>query len=170
MRAALPEDAGAVAEIFSGYVSDTLITFEETAPSEDEWRDRIIDSKREGMPFLVTEVDRAIVGYAYVSPWRGKPAYRRTVENSIYLPPDRTGKGIGGDLLQVLLDECEQIGLRQVIAVIADTGDQASVALHRRAGFEAVGRLRAVGQKHGQWVDTVLMQCDLSKRRQAVDG
>jgi phosphinothricin acetyltransferase len=101
-------------------------------------------------------------GYAYAAPWRPKPAYRHTVEDSVYLAPDRTGRGLGRRLLDALLTRCAQAGVRQVVAVIADTGDGASVALHRSFGFADVGRLTGVGRKHGRWVDTVLMQCDLT--------
>jgi phosphinothricin acetyltransferase len=107
---------------------------------------------------LVAELSGEVVGYAYATPWRPKPAYRYTVENSIYLAPGRTGQGLGGALLEALLTACAQTHLRQIIAVIADAGTDASVALHRRFGFTDVGRLAAVGYKHDRWIDTVLMQ------------
>ena len=108
------------------------------------------------------EADETVCGYAYASPWRPKPAYRHTVEDSVYLAPDRTGQGLGRALLGPLLTGCADAGVRQVVAVIADDGSDASVALHRSFGFAHVGRLTAVGHKHGAWIDTVLMQRDLT--------
>ena len=109
----------------------------------------------------MAEENGTVCGYAYASPWRPRPAYRYTVEDTVYISPDRTGRGLGRALLAGLLTGCEQAGARQVIAVIADTGSDASVALHRRFGFEQAGRLRAVGRKHGRWIDTILMQREL---------
>jgi L-amino acid N-acyltransferase YncA len=106
----------------------------------------------------VAETDGAIVGYAYAGPWRRKPAYRSTAEDSVFVAPGRTGLGIGRRLLTELLAACAEARLRQVIAVIADTGDQASVALHLACGFTHAGRLTEVGFKHGRWIDTLLMQ------------
>jgi L-amino acid N-acyltransferase YncA len=108
-------------------------------------------------------VDGHVVGYAYASPWRPKPAYRHTVEDSVYVAPGWSGRGVGSALLGSLLDACARAGVRQVVAVIADTGSDASAALHRRFGFARVGRLTAVGHKHGRWVDTVLMQRSLHR-------
>ena len=98
------------------------------------------------------------MGYAYAGPWKERAAYRHTVENAIYLAPGARGRGVGRVLLDGLLVACAESGVQQVIAVIADTGDPASVRLHARCGFREVGRLERVGFKHGQWVDTVLMQ------------
>jgi phosphinothricin acetyltransferase len=111
------------------------------------------------------EGDRAVCGFAYASPWRPKPAYRHTVEDTVYLSPGHTGRGIGSALLGTLLAGCAEAGARQVIAVIADTGSDASAALHRRFGFTQAGRLSGVGRKHGRWIDTVLMQKDLGPGR-----
>jgi L-amino acid N-acyltransferase YncA len=162
VRPARSDDATAVAEIFSHYVANTLITFEETAPTAEEWRQRIDDARERHLPFKVAEVDGRVVGYAYAGPWRPKPAYRHTVEDTIYLARDWTGKGIGRGLLSALLDDCGEAEVRQVIAVIADTGDLASIALHRAFCFTDVGRLKAVGYKREHWVDTLLMQRDLT--------
>ncbi|MFD3943431.1 GNAT family N-acetyltransferase [Streptomyces sp. NPDC058579] len=158
IRPAAPADLDAVAEIFTHYVRHTVITFEETPPSVAAWHQRLDDLATQGLPFLVAEMSGDVVGYAYAGPWRPKPAYRHTVENSIYLAPDRTGQGLGGTLLEALLATCAQTHVRQMIAVIADAGTDASVALHRRFGFTDVGRLAAVGYKHDRWIDTVLMQ------------
>jgi L-amino acid N-acyltransferase YncA len=161
-RPATPDDLGAVAGIFAWYVQHTVATFEETPRSGPEWAElRVLLNDRE-LPFLVAETEAEIDGYAYASPWRGKPAYRHTVEDSVFVAPDRTGRGLGGLLLSGLLAACAGSGARQMIAVIADTGDPASVALHNAAGFTAAGRLRAVGYKHGRWIDTLLMQRAIS--------
>jgi L-amino acid N-acyltransferase YncA len=109
----------------------------------------------------VAEAGGSVCGFAYASPWRPKPAYRHTVEDTVYLSPGHTGRGIGGALLSGLLARCADAGARQVIAVIADTDSDASAALHRRFGFTEAGRLAAVGRKHGRWIDTLLMQKDL---------
>jgi L-amino acid N-acyltransferase YncA len=162
VRAATTLDLDAVAEIFSHYVTNTLITFEDTPPTPENWRLRRDDFVELGLPFLVAEVHGQVVGYAYAGTWRPKPAYRHTVEDTIYLAPGWTGRGLGRALLGVLLSECAKAGARQAIAVIADTGDQASIALHRAFGFTDAGRLTAVGYKHGRWVDTLLMQRDLT--------
>jgi L-amino acid N-acyltransferase YncA len=158
---AAPADLEAVAGIYAHYVTGTVITFEERPPTVADWRQRLDDLSGRGLPFLVAKIGDDVVGYAYAGPWRPKPAYRHTVENSVYLAPERTGRGLGRALLEGLLDECGRAGVRQVVAVIADTGSDASAALHRRLGFTQVGRLTGVGHKHGRWVDTILMQRSL---------
>jgi L-amino acid N-acyltransferase YncA len=115
----------------------------------------------QGFPYLVAEREGAVVGYAYASPYRLRPAYRYTAENSVYLHPARVGLGIGGQLMSTLLSECEARGLRQIVAIIGDSANIASIALHRRLGFVMVGTIRSAGYKFGRWVDTVLMQRSL---------
>jgi phosphinothricin acetyltransferase len=151
-------DLADVARIYAHYVTDSVATFEENAPGVDFWQVRLDDLAVRRLPFLVAKVGGEVAGYAYVSPWRPKPAYRHTVEDSIYLAPDRTGQGLGRALLGTLLTSCAQTDTRQVIAVIADTGSDASVALHLAFGFTHAGRLKSVGHKHDRWIDTVLMQ------------
>ncbi|MDX2920623.1 MULTISPECIES: GNAT family N-acetyltransferase [Streptomyces] len=158
IRPAAPADLGAVAEIYTHYVHHTVVTFEENPPPVAAWRRRLDDLAAQNLPFLVAEVAGEVVGYAYAAPWRPKPAYRNTVENSIYLAPGRTGRGLGGALLKALLTACAGTHVRQMIAVIADAGTDTSAALHRRLGFTDAGRLAAVGHKHGRWIDTLLMQ------------
>jgi phosphinothricin acetyltransferase len=155
---ATPADLAAVAGIFAHYVTASVITFEEIPPTVAAWQQRLDDLARQSLPFLVARIGDEVVGYAYASPWRPKPAYRHTVEDSVYLAPGWTGRGVGRDLLEALLRECDRAGARQVVAVIADTGNEACAALHRRLGFADVGRLTGVGRKHGRWVDTMLMQ------------
>ena len=161
VRAAGPADLEAVTAIFAHYVTSTVTTFEEVPPTVADWRRRLDDLADRNLPFLVADQDGTVTGYAYASPWRPKPAYRYTVEDTVYISPAHTGRGLGRALLAALLTGCEQAGARQVIAVIADTGSDASVALHRRLGFTPAGRLRRAGFKHGGWIDTVLMQREL---------
>ena len=158
VRPAAADDLGAIAGIFAHYVASSIVTFEEDPPTVAQWRQRLVGLAECGLPFLVAEAGGTVAGYAYASPWRPKPAYRHTVEDSVYLAPACRGKGLGRVLLDALLAACATAGVRQVIAVIADTGDPASVALHRACGFTDAGRLTQVGHKHGRWIDTVLLQ------------
>ncbi|GAA2325993.1 N-acetyltransferase family protein [Dactylosporangium salmoneum] len=166
VRPAAPGDLAAVADIYAHYVTGTVATFEQHPPSTADWRGRLDDLAERGLPFLVGEAGGEVAGYAYVGPWRPKPAYRHTVEDSIYLAPGHTGAGFGTLLLRALLESCAAADVRQVIAVIADTGSDASATLHRRAGFTDAGRLTAVGHKHGRWIDTLLLQYTVPARDQ----
>ena len=159
-----PADLERVADIFAHYVRNTAVTFEETPPTVADWRRRLDDLAGLGLPFLVAKAGGEVAGYAYAGPWRRQPAYRHTVEDSVYLAPGRTGQGLGRGLLGELLSRCGQAGARQVVAVIADPGPDsaASIALHRSFGFAHAGRLVGVGRKHGRWINTVLMQRDLA--------
>jgi phosphinothricin acetyltransferase len=155
-------DLAAITEIYAHYVENTTVTFELDAPDEAGWVRRLAVIEEVGLPFLVAESSGELAGYAYCAPWKSRPAYRRTVEDSIYLAPWAAGRGLGGVLLDELLSRCTAAGVREVIAVIADTGDNAaSPALHRRRGFTEVGRLTDVGFKHNRWLDTVLFQRSL---------
>jgi L-amino acid N-acyltransferase YncA len=162
VRPATARDLDAIAAIFAHYVTTSVITFEECPPTAADWQRQLGRLAERRLPFLVADVAGAVAGYAYASPWRPQPAYRHTAEDSVYLAPDRRGRGLGRLLLDGLLDQCAAAGLRQVIAVIADTGDPASLALHRACGFADAGRLREVGDKHGRRIDTVLLQRALS--------
>lgn len=161
VRRARPGDLDLVARIYTHYVTASAVTFEEVPPSCAEWTERYGRIQDAGLPFLVAESDEQVVGYAYCAPWRSRPAYRHTAEDTVYVAPGAEGQGVGRALLDELLRRCAAVGIRQVIAVITDSGDQASVALHRRCGFREVGRLNQVGRKHGQWWDTVLFQASL---------
>jgi len=162
LRPVTADDLGAVAEIFAWYVKHTVATFEETPRGVQEWDELLGLLHDLGLPFLVAEADGQIAGYAYAGPWRRKSAYRHTVEDSVFMAPDMTGRGIGRQLLSALLSSCSAAGARQVIAVIAGSGDPASTALHKALGFTEAGRLTQVGYKHGRWIDTVLMQRSLA--------
>ena len=135
-----------------------MATFDESPRTRSSWSRLADELTGLGLPVLVAETGGVVTGYAYAGPWRRKPAYRLTVEDSVFIAPSRTGTGIGRLLLTELLTACTEAGIRQVIAVIADTGDPASVGLHRACGFTEVGRLNGVGFKHGLWIDTLLMQ------------
>lgn len=161
LRPAAAADLDAIAAIFAGYVTGSVVTFEENPPTAAQWRQRLDDLAERRLPFLVTEAGGTVAGYACASPWRPQPAYRQTVEDSVYLAPKWRGQGLGGALLDGLLAACALSGVRQVIAVIADSGDPASVALRRARGFADAGRLKRVGRKHGRLIDTVLMQRDI---------
>jgi len=167
IRPALPADMDAVVAIFAHYVTTSVVTFEQTPPTVEHWRRVHADLAQRALPFLVCIDSGRAVGYAYASPWRTKPAYARTVEDSVYLSPEYIGRGLGHRLLSALLTGCAAAGIEQVIAVIADGGDPASVMLHRAHGFAEAGRLHRVGFKHGRHLDTVLMQRDLHDLRAA---
>ena len=180
VRAAVPADAEPVAAIFAHYVATSVATFEEVAPTAADWRRRLGELAARNLPFLVAEAGvgeawvggggGSVCGFAYASPWRPKSAYRHTVEDTVYLSPGCTGRGIGSALLGTLLAGCAAAGARQVIAVIADTGSDASAALHRRFGFTQAGLLSGVGRKHGRWIDTLLMQKELMQKELESSG
>jgi len=133
-------------------------TFEIEAPDEAEMSNRFRVLADGGFPYLVAEIDGAVRGYAYAGPYRTRVAYRHTLEDSIYIAPDLHGRGIGRALIERLLVDATANGFRQMIAVIGDSRQLASIALHRAAGFRMIGTFEAVGFKFGRWLDTVLMQ------------
>ena len=148
----------AVAEIYRGYVLDGLASFETDPPSAGEMDLRRRGIQQSGLPYYVAEVDGTVAGYAYAARYRTRTAYRHTVEDSIYVLPDRSGRGVGLALLSALIERCTALGYRQMLAVIGDSGNAASIRLHEKAGFRKVGLLPSVGFKLGRWVDSVLMQ------------
>jgi L-amino acid N-acyltransferase YncA len=150
-------DAAAIAAIYAHHVRHGTASFDEEGPSEAETFAKIGRISEHGWPFLVAEVDDAVAGYAYATQFRDRAAYAYTCENSVYVHPDRAGRGIGRRLLARLIAEAEADGFRQMIAVIGG-GEPASVALHRSLGFVEAGRMRSVGRKFGRWLDTVYMQ------------
>lgn len=151
-------DAEGIAAVFAPYATEFVVTFETTPPTAAQWRAKIRES---AWPFLVLAEEGEILGYALAAPWRPKPAYRFSVETTIYLAPGATGRGHGRRLLDELLKRCGEAGARQAIAIIVDSGNPASANLHRAAGFTDAGVLRRVGFKHGRWLDTVLLQREL---------
>jgi L-amino acid N-acyltransferase YncA len=157
IRAATPADAPAIAAIYAHHVLHGTATFETIPPTPEFWTDKIIELTRRNWPFLVAETDGVITGYAYATPFRDRPAYAHTCENSIYIAAHRRGRGIGTLLLTALIDQANAAGFTEMIAVIGG-GEPASVALHVKCGFEHAGRMRNVGRKFGRLLDTVYMQ------------
>lgn len=158
IRPAVDADFTAIARIYGHHVVHGAASFELEPPSPDELRSRRRSVVGQGFPFLVAVADGAVLGYGYVSLYRTRPAYRHTVEDSVYVAPEALGRGIGSALLPALIREATALGCRQMIAVIGDSANAASIGLHRSCGFSDAGRLLAVGWKHGRWVDSVLMQ------------
>jgi phosphinothricin acetyltransferase len=158
VRRLRPADLSQVSDIFGWYAMNSVATFEESPRGDADWSALAAELDGLGLPFLVAEADGAVAGYAYAGPWRRKAAYRTTVEDSIFIAPGQTGRGIGRLLLADLLTACAACGTRQVIAVIADSGAAPSVGLHESCGFTHAGRLAGVGYKHGNWIGTLLMQ------------
>lgn len=158
VRDAIDADVAAVQTIYAHHVRCGLATFEELPPSCAELGARRAAAIANGLPYLVAERHGEVVGYAYAIPYHSRPAYRYTVEDSVYVLEGLGGHGIGSALLHVLIARCEAGPWRQMIALIGDSANAASIALHHRLGFRTAGTLRAVGFKLGRWVDTVLMQ------------
>jgi L-amino acid N-acyltransferase YncA len=162
LRDAEPRDIPDMREIYNHYVANSTVTFDEDALTLAEMRKKykiVADLK---YPWLVAVSPRGVVlGYAFVTPYRAKAAYRFTVENSIYLGPASTGKGLGSALMKELLSRAKKAGVKEVVAVIADRGADASIALHERFGFKEIGHMGKVGFKFGRWLGTVLMQRSL---------
>jgi len=161
IRACEERDMHAVTEIYGHHVLHSPGTFEIEPPSHAEMTRRRSDLFDKGFPYLVAERDGAIVGYAHVGPYRVRPAYRYTIENSVYIRPDCVRHGLGRCLMSTLLCECATKDFHQVIAVIGDGANIASIRLHEILGFRRVGTLQSVGFKFQRWLDTVLMQREL---------
>jgi L-amino acid N-acyltransferase YncA len=162
VRPTSPDDLVALGEIYAHHVRTGVATFELTPPDPSEWRQRFEAVTAAGLPFLTATLDGRVAGYAYCTPWKMRPAYRYTVEDSVYVAPHAAGRGVGGRLLDALLANCAGAGIRQVIAVIVDADGAASLAMHRNRGFVDAGRLTSVGFKHGRWLDTLLLQRSLA--------
>jgi phosphinothricin acetyltransferase len=163
IRAATAADIPAITRIYAHAVRHGTASFEFHPPDEAEMARRQRALLDAGYPYLVAEADGAIMGYAYAGPYRTRPAYRYTVENSIYIAPQAQRRGIGRALLEKLIAESEARGYRLMIAVIGDSAQAPSIELHRAAGFTLVGTFEAVGYKFERWLDSVLMQRALGK-------
>jgi phosphinothricin acetyltransferase len=155
------DDIDALVEIYGHHVHQGFGTFEEVPPSGDEMATRVAAVRAAGLPWLAAEEDGRLSGYAYASAFRPRSAYRYTAEDSVYVAPWAHGRGVGRALLGELLARCQGLGLRQMLAVIGDSGNVASIALHRSLGFETIGIARDIGFKHGRWLDVVWMQRSL---------
>lgn len=163
IRPASVSDIPAITRIYAHAVRHGTASFELEPPDEAEMTRRmraLLDAK---YPYLVAEIDGAVMGYAYAGPYRTRPAYRYTVENSVYITPDAQRRGIGRALIDRLISESEARGYRLMIAVIGDSAQTPSIELHRAAGFKMVGAFEAVGYKFDRWLDSVLMQRPLGK-------
>lgn len=158
VRAATEADAPAVAAIYGHHVLTGFGTFEEVPPSDAEIAARIAGVLAHGLPYLLAEDAGQVLGFAYAAPFRMRSAYRYTAEDSVYIHPDHLGRGIGKALLVDVIRLCEAMGLRQLTAVIGDAANAGSIGLHRSLGFAETGVGRALGYKHGRWVDIVWMQ------------
>lgn len=158
VRAATDADTAAIAAIYAAEVRDFVNTYEYDVPDEAEMSRRMHDVIAAGYPYLVAELDGGVAGYAYASSFRGRIGYRFTVENSVYVAAGMQGRGIGAALLERLIDECVARGYRQMVAVIGEAANTASIRLHERFGFRHVGTFPGIGRKQGRWLGTVFMQ------------
>lgn len=156
-------DLGAIAAIYAHHVLHGLATFELVPPDAAEMGRRRAHVLALGLPYLVAEIDGRIAGYAYAALYRERPAYRYTLEDSIYIDHAMVGRGAGRALLDALIADCARAGYRQLVAVIGDSANQASIGVHAACGFKHAGRLTSVGFKFGRWVDGVFMQRELGE-------
>lgn len=173
IRPAERTDMADVREIYNYYVTNSVVTFDEKKWTHAQWVEKFDYLRKLGLPFLVAvSPSGQILGYGLVSPWTGKSGFRYTVENSIYLGQAATGKGLGRALLEALIHACEDLGIREMVAVISDKGAEASVALHERLGFVEVGRMGRVGFKFGRWLGTIYLQkhLDVKKKKRSLFG
>jgi phosphinothricin acetyltransferase len=158
VRPALPEDLPAIQAIYAHHVLHGLASFEEQAPPLEEIRRRYDEVVKRGLPWLAADFGGVLAGYAYCTPYRSRSAYRHALEDSVYVRHGSEGRGVGAALLDALIQRCEALGYRQLVAVIGDSANAASINLHASFGFLRVGTLRSVGFKLGRWVDSALMQ------------
>ena len=160
IRDATPDDADAIAAIYAHHVLHGTASYDVSPPPAEHHRAKIEAVRAADWPYLVAERDREIAGYAYATQFRDREGYRFTAEDSIYVRPDFLGQAIGGALLDALITRCTAAGFRRLIAVIGGA-EPGSIAVHAKRGFREVGRLQAVGWKHGRWLDSVYMQLEL---------
>ena len=162
IRAATSDDAQALAAIYGHHVLHGFGTFEEEPPSPGEMESRRSAIAARGLPYLVAEDGGRVLGFAYAGPFRPRAAYRYTLEDSVYVAPEAVGQGVGRAVLSGVIDACAALGVRQVVAVIGDSGNAASIGLHRSLGFIDAGVGKSLGFKHGRWVDIVWMRKPLN--------
>lgn len=158
VRASTEADVARCAEIYGHHVLHGTASFEETPPDLAEMKKRRAAVLDLGLPYIVAEKEGRLLGYAYAGTYRPRPAYRYSVENSIYIDETAVGQGVGRALLPPLIDLCTQAGRRQMVAIIGDSQHMASIKLHEACGFEMVGTFKSIGFKFGRWLDSVLMQ------------
>lgn len=157
IRPARPADASSIAAIYAHHVAHGTASFDTTPRTDADIAAKVAECAARGWPFLVAEIGGEVVGYAYATQFRDRPAYTSTCENSIYVAASHVTQGIGRTLLDALVEEACKSGFRQMIAVVGGA-EPASVALHLRAGFTEAGRMRSVGRKFGRWLDTLYLQ------------
>ena len=163
LRSATVADIAAIAAIYRPAVLTGTASFELEPPDEAEMRRRFAAITEAGYPYFVAEIDGRVVGYAYAGAYRTRPAYRFTVENSVYIVPEAQGQGVGAMLLKALIEAATAKGYRLMVAVIGDSRNQASITLHRNAGFTFCGTIHSVGYKFGRWLDSVIMELPLGE-------
>lgn len=161
VRDACPADLSHVQRIYAYHVLHGVASFEEQPPDLAEMTRRYDAVLKLGLPYLVAELDGRVQGYAYAAPYRSRPAYRLTLEDSIYVDDSAQGRGTGRSLLTELVARCAALGYRQMLAVIGDSANEGSIGLHAALGFRHAGLFKSVGFKFGRWVDTVIMQLQL---------
>ena len=162
IRPAQANDMYQVCEIYNFYIKNSVVTFDEEQMSVSQWEDKLQYLVGLGLPFIVAESPNLeILGFAYVAPWRQKSAFKRTVEDSIYLRAAATGKRLGTKLLERLIADSKEAGVKEIVAVISDSGADSSIKLHEQFGFKTQGHLGKVGFKFGRWLGTILMQKSL---------
>ncbi len=162
IRAATQDDAPALAAIYGDACLNGVGTFEEVPPEPAEMAQRLAAVQARSLPYVVAEIDGAVVGLAYAAPFRLRAAYRYLVEDSVYVAPEAKGLGVGRAVLSRVIDDCEALGLRQMMAVIGGSDNAGSIGLHTAMGFRRQGVMEAVGFKFGRWMDIVLMQRPLN--------
>ena len=162
VRPVTAADLATVADIYAHYVLNSVSSFEEIPPTPQVMGERHAAVTGLGLPYLCAEIDGAVVGYAYAGPYGTRAAYRYTVEDSVYVAPGFQGRGVGKALLSAVIADCEAMGLRQMLAVIGNSENAGSIALHTSLGFRPAGMGHTVGWKHDRWVDIVWMQRDLN--------
>lgn len=161
IRDAVEGDFDAITALYAREVRDGVATYEYDPPDRNEMQRRWRGLRDAGFPYIVAEEGGAFAGYAYAGGYRTRVAYRWTVESTVYVQHDRHGRGIGGMLMDALITQCTTQGFRQMIAVIGEPANGASVRLHERLGFTTIGVFPGLGRKHGRWLDTVQMQRSL---------
>jgi phosphinothricin acetyltransferase len=158
VRDATSDDIVQIQKIYAHHVLNGLGSFEQVPPDITEMTRRYQTIRDSNLPFLVAESEDRIMGYAYAGPYRPRPAYRFSLENSVYVTPEAVGRGVGSALMNTLIQRCTALGYRQLVAVIGDSGNQSSIRLHEKHGFRHAGQLKSVGFKFGRWIDSVIMQ------------
>lgn len=165
IRTAVAGDLAAITALYAREVADHVATYEYDTPDQAEMARRWQAIVAQGYPYIVAELDGRFAGYAYASSYRTREGYRWTVEDTVYIVPELQGRGVGRALLQRLIDDCATLGFRQMVAVVGDVSNAASIALHERLGFKTVGVFAGLGRKQGRWLDTVQMQLELGDGR-----